>query len=529
VNSEVAYEYDAAGSPVAESSGAFRATSVYDGSGERQSLQTSLGARLVIRRDPDGLPVGYAIGQSPGGAGATVAIYHEYRMETAREFPGGVRLEWVRDAEGRPVTRTVRTRRAGAVERVNTTHYEWAGTNLLVAVTESDAGRTEFFHDPRGRLQASRAEDGTVTHRFHDAVGNVYRSAGGTDRIFGPGNRLERADAVTYVRGATGALVERDGPDGVWKYRWNGAGLLGEVERPDGLRVRFEYDARARRVRKTVLRVTDGAEDVVDDTRFHWDGALLVHEESTRRGLITWYWDPTGVLLAKEQDGQRFFVACDHLGTPAEMFDASGNLVWKMRLDIYGVATFAAGSAEDCPFRWLGQYADEEIALYHTRYRYYDPEAGSFISPDPSGLIGGTNVFAYVRDVNIEIDPFGLHVIQAWLNGEPVINPRTGTNWWKNVRGSKRNGTAPSGYGRKGDSENLLMDHLAKTKGEEGLAGAELLITSQGQPVARGRMLSPRDPCPLCEPGLQKFADDFELKKIEYYGEKKEEFKPKCA
>jgi RHS repeat-associated protein len=426
-SAHVTYAYDAAGRPVLESSGPFAVTSVYDGTGERRSLETTLGARLAVRRDPDGLPVEYTVGHGEGELGSTVAVYHEHRAEVARELPGRVRLEWIRDAEGRPLERDLWRRDASGAERVVSTRYEWDGTNLLVAVTESDRGRTEFFHDTRARLQASVAADGAIVHRCRDAVGNVYRSHDGSDRIFGSGNRLERAGAVTYVRDANAALVERHGPEGVSTYRWNAAGLVAEVERPGGLRVRFEYDARARRIRKTVTRSAGGVENLVDDTRFHWDGALLVHEDSTRRGLITWYWDSTGLLIAKEHDGARFFVTCDHLGTPAEMFDSSGHLVWRMRLDIYGVASFAAGSAEDCPFRWLGQYADEETSLYYTRYRYYDPEAGSFISPDPSGLLGGTNVFAYVRDVNIEVDPFGLHVVQAWLNGKPG-------KWWHQAR-----------------------------------------------------------------------------------------------
>ncbi|SUB89296.1 Cell wall-associated polypeptide CWBP200 [Porphyromonas macacae] len=43
---------------------------------------------------------------------------------------------------------------------------------------------------------------------------------------------------------------------------------------------------------------------------------------------------------------------------------------------------------ENCPFRYQGQYEDEETGLYYNRFRYYDPNAGNYISQDPIGLEG---------------------------------------------------------------------------------------------------------------------------------------------
>jgi RHS repeat-associated protein len=46
------------------------------------------------------------------------------------------------------------------------------------------------------------------------------------------------------------------------------------------------------------------------------------------------------------------------------------------------------GQAQECPFRYQGQYEDRETGLYYNRFRYYDPEAGQYISQDPIGLLG---------------------------------------------------------------------------------------------------------------------------------------------
>jgi RHS repeat-associated protein len=62
-------------------------------------------------------------------------------------------------------------------------------------------------------------------------------------------------------------------------------------------------------------------------------------------------------------------------------------------------------------FRWPGQYEDEETGLYYNRFRYYDPDAGQYVSQDPIGLAGGTAVYAYVIDSNAWIDVFGLSTV----------------------------------------------------------------------------------------------------------------------
>ena len=79
-------------------------------------------------------------------------------------------------------------------------------------------------------------------------------------------------------------------------------------------------------------------------------------------------------------------------------------------MDIYGrVRTFAGRSLTDCPFRYQGQYHDPETNLYYNRFRYFDPNSGTYISQDPIGLAGNNPTFyAYVSDPNTWLDVFGL-------------------------------------------------------------------------------------------------------------------------
>ncbi|WP_308295673.1 RHS repeat-associated core domain-containing protein [Streptomyces odontomachi] len=54
----------------------------------------------------------------------------------------------------------------------------------------------------------------------------------------------------------------------------------------------------------------------------------------------------------------------------------------------------ATGDAASNPYRFTGREDDGTGLLYY-RDRYYDPETGRFISQDPTGQAGGTNLYQY--------------------------------------------------------------------------------------------------------------------------------------
>jgi RHS repeat-associated protein len=60
------------------------------------------------------------------------------------------------------------------------------------------------------------------------------------------------------------------------------------------------------------------------------------------------------------------------------------------------------------PLRYQGQYFDAETGLHYNRFRYYDPDAGRFVSQDPIGLAGGVNLYQYAPNPLRWIDPLGL-------------------------------------------------------------------------------------------------------------------------
>ncbi len=389
----VELERDPLGKIVAEVQGGHRVSSRYDASGRRIGVESSLQAYLSALRSPGGKVEELVL--SADGSWAIGFDRDAMGLELERRLPGGVVAAWDRDPASRPTAH--RTTAAG---QTTSTAYQWDVGGQLRALSDGARGSTRYVHDGRGRLAGAIGPDGRALHRAPDAVGNVYRRPDRGDRQYGAGGALEAAGGTQYRYDPDGNLVEKRCADGsAWRYAWNGAGRLKEVVRPDGTRVELSYDALGRRVRK---RTAD------DETQFVWDGDVVLHELSARSGVTTWYFEPDSFApVAKAQGGRRYSVVTDHLGTPSELYDELGQIAWRMQLDAFGVGRPDVASTS-CPWRWPGQYEDVETGLHYNRFRYYDPDAGAYVSPDPIGLEGGTAPYAYPSDPNAGVDPLGL-------------------------------------------------------------------------------------------------------------------------
>jgi RHS repeat-associated protein len=105
-----------------------------------------------------------------------------------------------------------------------------------------------------------------------------------------------------------------------------------------------------------------------------------------------------------------YFFINDHLGTPKVVTDETGAVVWKADYQPFGDVDVMVNTIEN-NLRFAGQYYDEETGLHYNYHRYYDPKTGRYLTPDPIGLAGGINLFAYVKNNPITyIDPEGLEI-----------------------------------------------------------------------------------------------------------------------
>lgn len=126
--------------------------------------------------------------------------------------------------------------------------------------------------------------------------------------------------------------------------------------------------------------------------------------------LTTWLFQKgTFVPLAKLVGERSYSIAYDYLGTPTAAYDEAGNRVWQRELEIYGHVRQEEGETNFIPCLFREQYYDHETGIAYNRFRYYSPEIGAYISQEPIRLKAGlSNLYAYVHDVNVWVNPRGL-------------------------------------------------------------------------------------------------------------------------
>jgi len=246
--------------------------------------------------------------------------------------------------------------------------------------------------------------DGLPVPGVSDGRTEYLKSSAGNrlNRITGPDNTV-----YDYVCDNNGNTVS----DGVFTYRYNLNNRLIEVKRGAAVIAEYFYDAFGRRVKKIVSGAV---------TCFHYDtqGNLISETEGDGSPLRDYVYQ-NGCLTAMKLYGEKagvYYVICDHLGTPQQIVNTAGAVVWKAAYLPFGKAQILIETIM-CNIRFPGQYYDSETGLHYNWHRYYDPKTGRYMTPDPIGLDGGINLFAYVSNnpVNL-VDPLGL---EDWRPSPP--------------------------------------------------------------------------------------------------------------
>ena len=418
-SSKLAFEYDIMGNIVKETQNGQTIESEYSAEhDERTKLKTSLGLEMDMRRNSYGQLEDIRARHKGGSVYQGNLAYNKLGQILERTIDGARdrKLKDISgyDKQGRLISQTLAINNRESRRR----QYQWNhGDKLESVIDKTQKMRVEYSYDSFGIPEVETAVNPGLrvgiqrTIRHLDDSGDVYASRDKSDRAYGSGGQLITANGREYRYDDCGDLVEKKESDGkVWSYEYHPSGLLEKVTRPDSKEVSFAYDPIGRRVSKEF----DGR-----ITRFLWDGDKIVHEWVEGAGAeppstaTTWLFDEDSFTpIAKLTNDQTYTIISNQLGTPNAMLDQTGEIVWSAELDLYGKPLFISGGEsedEKCPFRFPGQYEDEETGLYYNRFRYYDPQVGQYLQQDPIGLAGGNpTLYGYVFDSLAEVDPFGL-------------------------------------------------------------------------------------------------------------------------
>ncbi len=103
------------------------------------------------------------------------------------------------------------------------------------------------------------------------------------------------------------------------------------------------------------------------------------------------------------------FVTSSQNGEPQALYRPDGTLHWQApKSTLWGQRQGSTEDPADPGLAFAGQYRDTESGLCYNRFRYYDPAGGCYVSPDPIGIAGGHNNYAYAPNPISWIDPLGL-------------------------------------------------------------------------------------------------------------------------
>jgi RHS repeat-associated protein len=362
-------------------------------------------------RLPDGSKLDYH--HAKGGALTAIDLNgarltsHQFKFDREQNRQQGLLLsEYAYDDQGRLKAHAVSQQQQPLYRR----DYAYSANGNLDSLADTRHGQRHYQYDPLNRLIRVRHSRDQQPESFaHDPAGNLLmqdRPGAATVK----GNRLLMQGDRHYDYDAFGNLIrERRGTGQklVTEYRYDCQHRLIGVTTPDGHCSNYRYDAFGRRISKTV----DGK-----TTEFFWQGDHLI-AESSREHYRSYLYEPGSFRPLAMLDGKGprkacpFYYQLDHLGTPQELTDFGGEIVWSAKYNAYGkitCQTFGGGELLEQPLRFQGQYFDAESGLHYNRHRYYDPEIGRYLTPDPIKLAGGLNQYQYTPNPTGWVDPLGL-------------------------------------------------------------------------------------------------------------------------
>ncbi|MGE5371249.1 MAG: RHS repeat domain-containing protein [Solirubrobacterales bacterium] len=323
-------------------------------------------------------------------------------------------------------------------------NYEYDDLNNITEIAEiqgSKISETKFTYDKMSRLLMSETVNGddAKQQRFtYDAEGNQLTK----DEALKRNGKLVTSKAMSFWYNGYNQLSRIQDPDGNFAdYTYNAQGLRSRKEYKDKV-TNYFYD------RGSIVLETD-AENMVKAKTIR--GLGLIYRES-------------------ETDQATYYYLHNAHGDVTKLLNATGEIVKDYEYDPFGreqagpIKAFGGDVSKDLwqseietvdnPFRYSGEYRDEETGNYYLRARYYDPESRRFTSEDypwkgvaqVPGLVSGS-LYAFCENNPISYtDPTG-HAVDPCGSYHPVGAGGSSGNSGSGNSGSSSGASGNSGNG----------------------------------------------------------------------------------
>jgi len=341
------------------------------------------------------------IGSYTLGNGQTIVRTYDANYRLTDLTSPALALHFARDAMGNIVA-------LGNARGANpaTETYSYDPLYRLTGVTDAGTALESYTYNQTGD-RLSKTAPGLDTGAY------VYTP--GTHQLASIGNaaRINDADGNT-----TASVVGGN----TYGFGYNGRNRLTVVQLNGQTVGNYTYNVLGERIGKVATLPQSATERFVYDEA----GQLLGEYGTTNRDYV-WLGDLPVAVVDNTINGSVTassvnYVTADQLGTPREVTDHSGSVIWSWayQRNPFGEQGPTSLSGYVLNFRFPGQYFDAESGSNYNVTRIYDPGKGGFDQSDPTGLAGGLSTYTYVGDDPMEfIDKLGLKLCHASLPGKP--------------------------------------------------------------------------------------------------------------
>jgi len=322
--------------------------------------------------------------------------YNARGQKTQVQYANLVATTWTYNPQNFRVTNRLTSGTAAGTIQNLTYGYDNVGNITSITDPVFTATRT-FQYDALNRLTQAIIGTGlpAVTQDYsYDAIGNILNKAG-IVYTYGDPTRpsavTSTSDGRTYTYDANGNMLTAGGKT----YAWDYDNRLNSVSNaPNSATMSYDY---------TGIRVKKISN--LGTTLYPFSGY------ETTGGVVTKYIRIGIEIFASKKGNNKLFYHNDHLGGINVTTDINGLMAQLVEYDPWGKISREEGIGDSIR-RFTGKQLDAESGLLYYGGRYYDPELGRFISPDPFVARPddpqNLNRYSYVENNPVNyIDPSG--------------------------------------------------------------------------------------------------------------------------
>ncbi|WP_236183067.1 RHS repeat-associated core domain-containing protein [Pseudomonas ceruminis] len=290
--------------------------------------------------------------------------------------------------------------------------YEYDPAGELVRTLDKLRGEIKYECEANGQLHSRDTGSlvGSEEFRYDAAANRLDFNARQFEKV--QDNRIKRWRDQEYRYDPWGNLIEkRSGHSKLQTFSYDCENRLVRAETLVNGKLastgEYRYDSLGRRVAKH-----SEINGITEQKHFLWQGLRMLREETPEQSILYCYEPGSYAPLARvdQAEGQEqkvYYFHTDQIGTPLEMSNSEGEIVWQATYRSWGAIEQLTINEVEQNLRFQGQYSDAENGLHYNTFRYYDPEIGRFVAQDPIGIDGGLNLYRYVPNPNTWIDPWG--------------------------------------------------------------------------------------------------------------------------